>query len=102
MDHVKLREAKKKIGNTFALTVLLQKRCQELVRGAQKLVEFEAKNPADIALEEILQGKIWLGEGKKLERAASDAIAGAAAAGSSGPGGDGGLPLGGGEGKAGA
>ncbi len=62
MDPKKLREAKKKIGNTFALTVLLQKRCQELVRGAQKLVDFEAKSPIDLALEEILQGKIWLGE----------------------------------------
>lgn len=62
MDPVKLREAKKKIGNTFALTVLLQKRCQELVRGAQKLVEIDAKSPIDIALEEVLQGKIWLGD----------------------------------------
>lgn len=67
MDQKKLREAKKKIGNTFALTVLLQKRCQELVRGAQKLVEFDAKHPADIALEEILQGKIWLNEAPKTE-----------------------------------
>ncbi len=62
MDHDKLREAKKKIGNTFALTVLLQKRCQELVRGAQKLVDIEARSPIDIALEEVIQGKIWLGE----------------------------------------
>ncbi len=62
MDSKKLREAKKKIGNTFALTVLLQKRCQELVRGAQKLVDFDAKSPIDLALEEILQGKIWLGD----------------------------------------
>jgi DNA-directed RNA polymerase subunit K/omega len=67
MDQKKLREAKKKIGNTFALTVLLQKRCQELVRGASKLVDVDAKNPADIALEEILQGKIWLGEAPKSE-----------------------------------
>jgi DNA-directed RNA polymerase subunit K/omega len=62
MDSKKLREAKKKVGNTFALTVLLQKRCQELVRGAQKLVDFDAKSPIDLALEEILQGKIWLGD----------------------------------------
>ena len=62
MDPVKLREAKSKIGNTFALTVLLQKRCQELVRGATKLVEIDAKSPIDIALEEVLQGKIWLGD----------------------------------------
>jgi DNA-directed RNA polymerase subunit omega len=62
MDHVKLREAKRKVGSTFALTVLLQKRCQELVRGATRLVETDLKNPIDVALEEVLQGKIWLGE----------------------------------------
>jgi DNA-directed RNA polymerase omega subunit len=62
MDPVKVREAKKKIGSTFALTVLLQKRCQELVRGASRLIETDHKNPIDVALEEVLQGKIWLGE----------------------------------------
>jgi DNA-directed RNA polymerase subunit omega len=62
MDSRKLREAKKKIGNTFALTVLLQKRCQELVRGAAKLVDGDMRNPLDIALEEVLAGKIWLGD----------------------------------------
>lgn len=62
MDSKKLREAKKKVGNTFALTVLLQKRCQELVRGSPKLVDSDAKSPIDLALEEILQGKIWLGD----------------------------------------
>ena len=65
MDPVKLREAKQKIGNTFELTVLLQKRCQELVRGAPKLIETDLKNPIDIALEEVLAGKIWLGERPK-------------------------------------
>jgi DNA-directed RNA polymerase subunit K/omega len=62
VDHTKLREAKKKIPNTFELTVLIQKRCQELVRGAPKLVEMDARSPIDIALEEVIQGKIWLGE----------------------------------------
>lgn len=61
MDATKLREARKKIGNTFALTVLLQKRCQELVFGARPLVEERFKSPIDAALEEIVQGKIWLG-----------------------------------------
>ena len=61
MDLKKLREAKAKIGCTFELTVLLQKRCRELVKGAQKLVELASRNPIDIALEEVLQGKIWLG-----------------------------------------
>ena len=62
MDLRKLREAKKKAGSTFGLTVLLQKRCRELVRGAQKLVELASRSPIEIALEEIVQGKIWLGD----------------------------------------
>lgn len=61
MDLKKLRAAKEKIGGTFEITVLLQKRCRELVRGAQQLVEFKSRSPIDIALEEVLQGKIWLG-----------------------------------------
>ncbi len=62
MDPVKLRQARHKIGNTFALTVLLQKRCQELVRGAKRLVDTDSKNPIDIALEEVVAGKVWLAE----------------------------------------
>ena len=61
MDAKKLQAAKQIIGNTFALSVLLQKRCQELVRGAQKLVDLESDSPIDIALEEVIQGKILLG-----------------------------------------
>jgi DNA-directed RNA polymerase subunit omega len=61
MDAKKLQMAKQIIGNTFALSVLLQKRCQELVRGAQKLVDLESDSPIDIALEEVVQGKILLG-----------------------------------------
>ena len=62
MDLRKLRDARVKVGNTFALTVLIQKRCRELVRGAKQLVEGTWRNPIDIALEEVLQGKIWLGD----------------------------------------
>lgn len=62
MNQKKLREAREKVGNTFALTVLLQKRCRELVRGAEEFVKIASKSPIDIALEEVLQGKIWLGD----------------------------------------
>ncbi len=94
MDPKKLREAWKKVGNKFALTVLLQKRCQELIRGANKLVEFDSKSPIDIALEEVLQGKIWLGERpaglpalEPMPTAASHAAAAALAAAAPGGGG---------------
>jgi DNA-directed RNA polymerase subunit K/omega len=73
MDLKKLREARKNVGNTFALTVLIQKRCQELVRGAQKLVDSDSKSPIDVALEEVLQGKIWLGERPGGPRPPADA-----------------------------
>lgn len=68
MDPEKLRLARQKIGNTFELTVLLQRRCQELVRGAKKLVEGDFKSPVDIALEEIVQGKVWLAPGNELQQ----------------------------------
>ena len=68
MDPDKLRLARRKIGNTFELTVLLQKRCQELVRGAKKLVDLETRNPVDIALEEVVQGKVWLASDGELQR----------------------------------
>jgi DNA-directed RNA polymerase subunit K/omega len=70
MDPLKLRQARQKVGNTFALTVLLQKRCQELVRGAKRLVEEDIKNPIDLALEEIVQGRVWLSETGELHQAA--------------------------------
>lgn len=53
--------AKELVGNTFELTVLIQKRCRELVKGKQrKLVDLESRNPIQIALEEVLQRKIHL------------------------------------------
>ncbi len=55
------RLAEQKIGGgRFKLTVLLQKRAVELMRGAPPLVKIESKSPKDIALEEILAGKIEL------------------------------------------
>lgn len=61
MDLQRWDRAKELVGNTFELTVLIQKRCRELVKGKQrKLVDLESRNPIQIALEEVLQGKIHL------------------------------------------
>ena len=61
MDLQRWDRAKELVGNTFELTTLIQKRCRELVRGRQrKLVDLESRNPIQIALEEVLQGKIHL------------------------------------------
>ena len=61
MDLQRWDRAKELVGNTFELTTLIQKRCRELVKGKQrKLVDLESRNPIQIALEEVLQGKIHL------------------------------------------
>jgi len=61
MDIQRWDRAKEKVGNTFELTVLIQKRVRELIRDRQRpLVDFEHRNPIQIALEEILQDKIYL------------------------------------------
>jgi DNA-directed RNA polymerase subunit K/omega len=61
MDLQRWDRAKELVGSTFELTTLIQKRCRELVKGKQrKLVDLESRNPIQIALEEVLQGKIHL------------------------------------------
>lgn len=61
MDLRRWNRAKELVGNTFELTALIQKRCRELVKDKQRpLVKIESRNPIQIALEEVLQGKIKL------------------------------------------
>ena len=61
MDLQRWDRAKELVGSTFELTTLIQKRCRELIKGRQrKLVDLESRNPIQIALEEVLQGKIHL------------------------------------------
>jgi DNA-directed RNA polymerase subunit K/omega len=81
MDPAKLRIAKDKVhNNTFALTVLLQKRCQELVTGAKPLIDKPHKSPIETALDEIVEGKIWLGSLEQVMKEKSAAAAAATAA----------------------
>jgi DNA-directed RNA polymerase subunit omega len=55
-----------KVGGAFRLSVLLQKRVRELVRGARPLVEVvERDSPIDIALREVLQDKVAVAKGEK-------------------------------------
>lgn len=62
MDLKSLEEAKRLVGGTFRLSVLLQKRIIELVRGAPSLIDHpdRERSPIEIALREILEGKIEL------------------------------------------
>ena len=62
MDKSELDAMAEKFGGRFKLTVLIQKRVKELVKGAARLVETDHKNLIDVALEEIRQGKLqWEG-----------------------------------------
>lgn len=60
MDTKLYDQAIGKVGGIFKLTVLLQKRIRELVKGAQPLVKVDPKitNPIDIALQEVLADRI--------------------------------------------
>jgi len=49
-------------GGSTKLTVLLQKRTRELIKGLPRLVDINSDDPVQIALEELFQGKIELAE----------------------------------------
>jgi DNA-directed RNA polymerase subunit K/omega len=53
MDRTKIMELSDKVGGLFRLAVLLQKRVQELVGGAPKLIQTTETNPINIAMMEI-------------------------------------------------
>ena len=58
MVHIASERALRKIGNAFILATLLSQRVKQLRQGAKPLVDSDAKNPVEIALLEISQGKI--------------------------------------------
>jgi len=60
MDFRKIQEAQERFGGPFAMTAILQKRVRELVQGSRPLVETDKTRPSDIALEELLQGRLAL------------------------------------------
>ena len=55
-------------GGKIKLTVIVQKRLRELSRGAVPLVETESTNLIDVALEEIVAGKIGVKSDAPLVR----------------------------------
>jgi len=66
LSSTELDQLSEKFGGRYKLTVLIQKRLKELVKGGQKLVDLEDRNLINIVLEEIRQGKVtW--EGQELE-----------------------------------
>ena len=69
MDYRDLEGLYDKCGGKFRLAVLLQKRVQQLVKGDRRLVSVESENPIDIALAEVIQGKVWLDGNDQLASA---------------------------------
>ena len=45
-------------GGAAKLSILLQKRAKELIKGFPKLVDTDSDNPVEIAIEELFQNKI--------------------------------------------
>jgi DNA-directed RNA polymerase subunit K/omega len=65
-NYTEIDQLAEKFGGRYKLTVLIQKRLKELVKGGQKLVELEDRNLINIVMEEIRQGKVTF-EGFELE-----------------------------------
>lgn len=60
IEAIKGDELVKKVGGTFRLTALIQRRLKELVEGARPLVDPTGKIPLEIVVQEILEDKITI------------------------------------------
>ena len=60
MSRILFDDLAEKVGGKFRMSVLMQKRLKELMRGAKPLVDIESDDKLDIIYEEILQDKIKL------------------------------------------
>ena len=65
-NYTEIDQLAEKFGGRYKLTVLIQKRLKELVKGAQKLVDLEDRNLINIVIEEIRQGKVTF-EGLQMD-----------------------------------
>jgi DNA-directed RNA polymerase subunit omega len=60
LDDLKEEEIVKSVGGRFKLSALIQKRMRALNQGAKPLVALKSANHMAIAVQEILQDKIYL------------------------------------------
>lgn len=70
MNNAKIWELSEKVGGVFKLTVLLQKRVQQLIQGDRKLVDIDTHDVMAIAMQEVLEDKISLEQLSEEELAA--------------------------------
>ena len=60
IEDLKSEELVKKVGGSFKLAVLIQKRMLELMQGARPLVPRKNMTDLELAIREIREGKITL------------------------------------------
>lgn len=67
IDALKNEDLVNKVGGRFKLAALIQKRMKELMFGARPLVEPGKLTPAEIVVQEIMEGKLEavIQEGKR-------------------------------------
>ncbi|MBA7517833.1 DNA-directed RNA polymerase subunit omega [subsurface metagenome] len=46
--------------NRYLLTMMVAERAKQLLAGAKPLVKIKSKNPVDVSLQEIKEGKVYL------------------------------------------
>jgi len=66
LSYTEIDQLAQKFGGRYKLTVLIQKRLKELVKGGQKLTDLEDRNLINVVLEEIRSGKVVF-EGYQIE-----------------------------------
>lgn len=62
IEHLKSDEIVKKVGGRFRLCALIQRRLVELMEGARPLIERDGRSDLELAIEEIVQDKITVGD----------------------------------------
>ncbi|MBA7586231.1 DNA-directed RNA polymerase subunit omega [subsurface metagenome] len=54
--------------NRYLLTMMVAERAKQLLAGAKPLVKIKSKNPVDVSLQEIKEGKVYLKKKRDLEK----------------------------------
>ena len=63
IESLKTEEIIHKVGGRFKLTALVQHRWRELMDGARPLVERQGRSDLEVAVQEVLEGKIAIDYG---------------------------------------
>ena len=67
IEHLKSDALVEKVGGRFQLCALIQRRMVELMEGARPLIERDGRSDLELAVEEIVQDKITVGQLGELD-----------------------------------